>query len=102
MPYPQSKHHLMHLLPLLLASTLLAAPRTEILWDTYGTPHIFAATREQMFYAHGYAQARNHINFLLRLYGESRGRAAEYWGDSASNLELDRWLQTNGVPERAK
>ncbi len=39
-------------------------------------------------------------NLLLRLYGESRGRAAEYWGPS--NLELDRWVQLNGVPERAK
>ena len=38
---------------------------------------------------------------LLRLYGESRGRAAEYWGGDA-NLELDRWVQLNGVPERAR
>jgi acyl-homoserine-lactone acylase len=53
-----------------------------------------------MFYAHGRAQTRNQSNLLLRLYGESRGRAAEYWGPA--NLELDRWVQLNGVPERAK
>jgi hypothetical protein len=43
---------------------------------------------------------RNQANLLLRLYGESRRRAAEYWGPA--NLELDRWLQLNGVPERAQ
>ena len=79
----------------------LAAGSTEILWDRYGVPHIYAADRESMFYAHGWAQMRNHADLLLRLYGESRGRAAEYWGGDA-NLELDRWVQLNGVPERAK
>src|SRR5579863_2999582 len=74
--------------------------QTEVLWDTYGIPHIYAPNREAMFYAHGWAQMRNQANLLLRLYGESRGRAAEYWGPS--NLDLDRWIQLNGVPERAK
>ena len=78
-----------------------ATGSTEILWDRYGVPHIYAADRESMFYAHGWAQMRNHADLLLRLYGESRGRAAEYWGGDA-NLELDRWVQLNGVPERAK
>src|SRR5687767_15953111 len=78
-----------------------AAGPTEILWDRYGVPHIYAADRESMFYAHGWAQMRNHADLLLRLYGESRGRAAEYWG-GASNLELDRWVLLHGVPDRAK
>ena len=75
--------------------------KTEILWDRYGVPHIYAADRESMFYAHGWAQMRNHADLLLRFYGESRGRAAEYWGGDG-NLELDRWVQLNGVPERAR
>src|SRR5258706_719274 len=77
-----------------------AENKTDVLWDKYGVPHIFASTRESMFYAHGWAQMQNQANLLLRLYGESRGRAAEYWGPS--NLELDRWVQLNEVPERAK
>jgi acyl-homoserine-lactone acylase len=77
-----------------------AAGTTEILWDHYGIPHIFAADRESMFHAHGWAQMQNQANLLLRLYGESRGRAAEYWGPA--NLELDRWVRLNGIPERAK
>ena len=85
---------------LLISNSCFAAGKTEILWDQYGVPHIFAADRESMFHAHGWAQMQNQANLLLRLYGESRGRAAEYWGPS--HLELDRWLQLNGVPERAK
>ena len=86
---------------LLYSARPFAAGDTEILWDRYGVPHIYAADRESMFYAHGWAQMRNHADLLLRLYGESRGRAAEYWGGDA-NLELDRWVQLNGVPERAR
>src|SRR5262249_11117496 len=84
----------------LASRTLAADKKADILWDSYGVPHIFAADRESMFYAHGWAQMQNQANLLLRLYGESRGRAAAYWG--ASNLELDRWIQLNGVPDRAK
>ena len=83
-----------------VTSRLTAEKKVDVLWDKYGVPHIFAADRESMFYAHGWAQMQNQANLLLRLYGESRGRAAEYWGPS--NLELDRWVQLNGVPERAK
>src|SRR5678815_4376702 len=70
-----------------------AADSTEILWDRYGIPHIFAPDRPSLFRAHGWAQMHNQANLLLRLYGESRGRAAEYWGPSY--LELDRWVQLN-------
>jgi len=28
---------------------------SEILWDTYGVPHIFADNYEDMFYAYGWA-----------------------------------------------
>jgi acyl-homoserine lactone acylase PvdQ len=84
---------------LLSAPRQFAAGNAEILWDHYGIPHIFATDRESMFHAHGWAQMQNQANLLLRLYGESRGRAAEYWGPA--NLELDRWVRLNGVPERA-
>ena len=53
-----------------------------------------------MFYASGWAQARAHGDLLLRLYGTSRGRAAEYWG--AEHLDSDRWVQSVGIPARAE
>ncbi len=82
-------------------TSLSAGPgKTEILWDTYGIPHIYAANRTAMFRAHGWAQMRNQSSLLLQLYGESRGRGAEYWGPD--HLDLDRWVQINRVPERAR
>ena len=52
--------------------------QAEILWDTWGVPHIYAADAESMFYWHGQAQMQGQANLLLHLYGESRGRGAEY------------------------
>lgn len=75
------------------------AARVEILWDTWGVPHIFAEDRVAMTYAFGWAQMRSHADLLLRLYGRARGRAAEYWG--ADHVDSDRWVVTNGIPERA-
>ncbi|WP_242040364.1 acylase [Anabaena subtropica] len=72
---------------------------TEILWDTYGVPHIYAKDTQSAFQAFGWAQMQSHGNLLLRLYGQARGRAAEYWGENY--LESDKWVQTMGVPSRA-
>jgi len=85
---------------LLLASLpLFGAPRgVEILWDSYGVPHVYGKTVEGMFFGYGYAQMQSHGNLILKLYGESRGRASEYWGQAYN--ASDRWLHTNDVPER--
>ena len=72
----------------------------EILWDEWGVPHLFAAGPQELFYAFGWAQARDHGDLVLRLYGRARGRAAEYWGEE--ELESDRWVWTMGIPERAE
>ena len=77
-----------------------APMKTEILWDTWGVPHIFAKNDEELFHAFGWAQAQSHGDLILRLYGQARGRAAEYWG--ASYLDSDRWALTNSIPGRAK
>jgi len=73
---------------------------TEILWDSWGIPHIYSASEERLFYAFGWAQAESHGDLILRLYGQARGRGAEYWG--ARYLDGDRWVRTMGVPERAR
>jgi acyl-homoserine-lactone acylase len=88
------------LLLLLAALSLSAAKNVEILWDKYGVAHVYAQDKEGMFYGYGYAQMQSHANLILKLYGESRGRGAEYWG--AKNLELDRWVHVNEVPARAE
>lgn len=76
------------------------AKGTEILWDQYGIPHIFANDHPSLFYAYGYAQMEAHAELLLRLYAQARGRGAEFYGDSY--LDSDRWVRVNGIPERAK
>jgi len=73
---------------------------TEILWDTWGVPHIYAATAREAFRAFGYAQMQSHGNLILKLYGQARGRAAEYWGPA--NLAEDRFVRTVGIPARAR
>ncbi|KCZ87235.1 acylase [Hyphomonas jannaschiana] len=72
----------------------------EILWDTYGVPHIYGTDAETVFYGYGYAQANSHANTIFRLYGEARGKGAEYWG--AAYEDTTKWLIMNGVPERAQ
>ncbi|BAY10160.1 peptidase S45, penicillin amidase [Calothrix sp. NIES-2098] len=80
--------------------SLAIAPRTtEILWDTYGIPHIYGKNAESAFQAFGWAQMQSHANLLLRLYGQARGKAAEYWGEDY--LDSDKWVLTMGVPKRA-
>lgn len=94
------------LLGLLLTGQAAAAapPATkwgggEILWDCFGVPHIYAKTEESGFYGFGYAQAQNHGDLVIRLFGEARGRAAEYWGEAF--VDQDKWLIANGVPARS-
>lgn len=76
-----------------------ASPRTEILWDTWGVPHIFGNEEADLFRGFGYAQMASHAELLLTLYGRARGRAAEYWGEQY--VESDRYVRTMGIPERA-
>ena len=47
---------------------------TEILWDKWGVPHVYATDEAEMYYAFGWAQMQSHANLILRLYAEI-GRA---------------------------
>lgn len=91
---------LLILILLALATPKNTSAKSEILWDTYGIPHIFADSNQEMFYAFGWAQARSHGDLILRLYGQARGRAAEYWGESF--LESDTYVHTMNIPNRAQ
>lgn len=54
----------------LLSGCESQAPKeTEILWDTWGVPHIYGKTTEELFYAFGWAQMHSHGDLILRLYG---------------------------------
>lgn len=68
----------------------------EILWDSYGVPHIYASNRRELAHAFGWAQMQNHGDLLLRLYAQARGRAAELLGPDY--LAEDRWTWTVDIP----
>lgn len=74
--------------------------KSEILWDTYGIPHIYAKNDQSLFYAYGWAQAKNHGNLVLRLYAQARGRGAEYFGETFRDNDV--WTLTNNVYSRAQ
>ncbi len=107
-------HPLMNRRRLLIASLVLAAvaitaaapqrqaapTANEILWDTWGVPHIYARSNAEAFHAFGWAQMESHANLMLRLYGQARGRGAEYWGNAY--LDSDKYVRTMGIPSRAK
>jgi acyl-homoserine-lactone acylase len=70
----------------------------EILWDTWGVPHIFAPDDEALYYGLGWTQMQNHADVILRLYGQARGRAAEYWGERYvdSDSQVHRLASSTG------
>ncbi|MEN6311668.1 MAG: penicillin acylase family protein, partial [Acidobacteriota bacterium] len=53
--------------------SLNKADRAEILWDTWGVPHIFSKDVRGLFYGFGWAQMQAHGDVILRLYGQARG-----------------------------
>jgi acyl-homoserine-lactone acylase len=73
--------------------------KTEIIWDTYGVPHIFGRNMEEMYYSFGWAQMHNHANLILQLYAQARGKAAEYWGEKY--LSSDKQIQLFNIPALA-
>lgn len=70
--------------------------RTEILWDDWGVPHIYAANDNDVTYGFGWAQARAHASHILQLYGIARGCAAEHWGVAYKGSDVLAW--TIGLP----
>ena len=87
--------------PLLHAQdTKHARPAVEILWDSWGVPHIFAHDEPSAFRAFGWAQMHNDADALLRLIAQARGRGAEIYG--AQYLNTDRTIRLLGVYSRAR
>jgi acyl-homoserine-lactone acylase len=84
---------------IVVGTTSVGAPgpsSAELLWDTWGVPHIFADDDVDLFYAFGWAQMHSHGDLILRLYGQGRGRMAEYWGEEY--VEIDRATRLLGIP----
>ncbi len=67
-------------------AAVTAAPKTgrgEILWDSYGVPHVYGKDEAAVFYGFGWAQAQNHGDIVVHLYGESGGGRRSTGGRSS-------------------
>ena len=84
----------------LLGSCQPAEKPPEIIWDDWGVPHIYAQNEYDLYYAFGWAQMNNHGDLILELYGNARGRGAEYWGQE--KVQSDRLIHTLGFPAQAE
>ena len=91
-------------LPVLAQKPYRTMKGTEILWDKWGVPHVFAKSVPDMFFCYGWAMTEAHGDLMLHTYGNSRGRAAEYFGpgDGERNLRNDRWVALNEIPQRSE
>ncbi len=69
-----------------MVSAALPAKSTELLWDRYGIPHIFAPDHASLFHSYGYARMEAHAELLVRLYAQSRGHGAECYGKLQSSV----------------
>ncbi len=73
---------------------------SEILWDTWGVPHIYAKNEQDLYYGMGWSQMHSHGDLLMKLFAEARGEGAKYFGESA--LALTKNLYTFGIPQLGK
>lgn len=69
----------------------------EIWRDTRGIPHIRAASRHDLFFAHGYVQAQDRLWQLDYLRRQALGRLSEVFGEA--KLSEDRLARTLRLPE---
>ena len=74
--------------------------RGEIVRDSYGVAHIYAATAHDLFFLQGYATAQDRL-FQLDLFRRTgRGRLSEVFGDST--LDTDKFVRTIGLARAAE
>lgn len=69
---------------------------SEILWDNWGVPHIYATDEADLYFGMGWAQMHSHGDLLMKLYAEARGEGPKYLGASA--VELTKQLLLVGIP----
>jgi penicillin G amidase len=82
-----------------LALEGLDAP-VEILYDSMGVPHIFAASVEDLFLAQGYVHATHRLWQMEMFRRVLQGRLSEIFGERT--LDTDRFLRTIGMEEAAR
>ena len=74
--------------------------KVEILFDTYGIPHIYAQSLEDAYFALGYVHAQDRLFQMEMLKRAAAGRLAEILGEDL--LPVDKFFRTLGLNHFAK
>ncbi|ACF13920.1 peptidase S45 penicillin amidase [Chloroherpeton thalassium ATCC 35110] len=73
--------------------------KTQIFYDTYAAAHILAENQHDLFFAQGYAQARDRLWQMDLQRRAAEGKLAEIFGDFA--LDYDKHMRTIGIKRMA-
>lgn len=74
----------------------MSAP-TEIFFDDYGIPHIYANTKEDMYRAFGYQHAQERLWQMELLRRIAPGRLSEVFGGLPAVIEADKFFRTLSI-----
>jgi len=72
---------------------------TEVLFDKYGVPHIYAENAEDAYQALGYVHAQDRLFQMEMMRRVGTGTLAEFLGKDL--LEIDKFFRTLGIPNHA-
>lgn len=71
----------------------------EVLFDTYGIPHIYAENEEDAYEALGYVHAQDRLFQLEMMRRAGTGTLSEFLGSEL--LDIDIFFRTLGIPKHA-
>ncbi len=83
----------------LITFSLASNAQTSITWDEWQVPHITSDNVDSLYFHLGFAQMELHANLILKNYGQSRGKASEYWGSEHNGKDHLIWKLN--IPYRA-
>ena len=73
----------------------------EVLWDSWGVPHIYSDTELGLCFGFGYAHGRDHGPGLLEIAAIAAGRSAEFMG-AAPWEALDVSSYVDRIPQSSR
>ena len=72
----------------------------EVLWDSWGVPHVYAQTQDDLFFLQGYLHAQDRLWQMELSRRAGAGRLSELFGERT--LEADRFLRRIGLHRTAQ
>jgi penicillin amidase len=73
---------------------------TEVFYDDFGIPHIYAGSAEDAYRAMGYVHAQDRLFQMEMMRRVGTGTLAELLGEDL--VEVDQFFRTLGIPKHAK